>query len=213
MTLAEWWHSTWSDAGLPRPASQVFEQLLARYGEPHRAYHTTQHLEECASHFERARSLARDPGAVQLALWFHDAIYDTRRPDNEQRSADWAVQVLMSVGTPARLRDSVRGMILATRHDAAPDSPDAALALDIDLAILGAPAARYDEYEAQVRREYDWVPDEAFATTRAGILREFLARARIYSTEFFRDRLEASARGNLERSIARSGSRGPGASS
>jgi predicted metal-dependent HD superfamily phosphohydrolase len=162
-----------------------------------------QHLEECCEQFGRARSLAVDPGAVQLALWFHDAIYDTRRPDNEQESAAWAVRVLTGVGAPTPLQDSVSGMILATKHHATPDSPDAALTVDIDLSILGAPQPRFDEYEAQVRHEYSWVPEAAFRGARAKILREFLARSRIYSTDFFYDRFEVPARANLQRSLVR----------
>jgi predicted metal-dependent HD superfamily phosphohydrolase len=203
MALVQWWQSTWSDLRLPSPDPQVLDELLTRYSEPHRAYHTAQHLTECSRHFEQARSLAADPGAVQIALWFHDAIYDTRSPHNEDRSAAWAVRVLASVGAPAQLQTSVQGMILATKHNANPDSLDAALTVDIDLTILAASATRFDEYEAQVRREYAWVPEEVFRGARAKILREFLARPRIYFTDFFSDRLEAPARENLQRSVAR----------
>jgi len=202
MSLAQWWQSTWSDLQLPQPEPQVLDELFTRYAEPHRVYHTAQHLEECSKHFQQARRLAGDPGAVQIALWFHDAIYDTRSPDNEDQSAAWAVRVLAGVGAPITLQNLVRGMILATKHNAAPDSLDAALTVDIDLAILGASATRFDEYEAQVRQEYDWVPEEAFRRARAKILREFLARPRIYFTAFFYDRLEVPARANLLRSVA-----------
>ncbi len=205
MSLAQWWQSTWSDLQLPQPEPHVLDELLSRYAEPHRAYHTAQHLEECSRHFQQARKLAGDPGAIQLALWFHDAIYDTRSPHNEDESAAWAVRVLAVVGAPITLQNSVRGMILATKHNAAPDSLDAALTVDIDLSILGASATRFDEYEAQVRHEYAWVPEEAFRGARAKILREFLARPRIYSTDFFFDRLEVPARANLQQSVARLG--------
>jgi predicted metal-dependent HD superfamily phosphohydrolase len=204
MGLAQWWHSTWSDLRLPAP-HHVFEDLLARYAEPHRAYHTAQHLEECHDQYTRARALAQEPGAVQLALWFHDAIYDTRSSVNEDESAAWAVRVLSGSGAPARLQAAVRGMILATKHDATPESADAALTVDIDLSILGASPPRFEEYEAQVRREYGWVPDEAFRGGRARILGGFLARPRIYFTELFHDLLDAQARANLRASIARLG--------
>jgi predicted metal-dependent HD superfamily phosphohydrolase len=154
-------------------------------------------------YFSQARTVAADPGSVQLALWFHDAIYDTHNPHNEDESAKLAVGVLTDAGATTSLRDSIRSMILATKHKAAPDSPDAALTVDIDLSILGSSATRFDEYEAQVRYEYGWVPEEAFREGRAKILREFLARPRIYSTDFFCDRLEVTARANLQRSLAR----------
>jgi len=180
MSLEHWWQSTWSDLDLPEPDQRVLAELLARYAEPHRAYHTARHLEECAAQFNQARALAGDPGAVQLALWFHDAIYDTGSAHNEEESADWAVRVLAAAGATHQREDSVREMILATKHNAMPSSPDAALTVDIDLSILGAPATRFDEYEAQVRREYAWVREQGFRGARAKILREFLARPRIF---------------------------------
>jgi predicted metal-dependent HD superfamily phosphohydrolase len=203
MSLMQWWQSTWSDLELPEPEPQLLHELLTRYAEPHRAYHTQQHLEECYKQFQQAHDLAGNPGAVQLALWFHDAIYDTRSSDNEDQSAAWAVRVLAGVGAPTTLQELVSDMIVATKHNAVPDSHDAALTVDIDLSILGASATRFDEYETQIRHEYAWVPEEAFQEARATILRAFLARPRIYSTAFFHDSLEVQARVNLQRSIAR----------
>lgn len=142
---------------------------------------------------------------IQVALWFHDAIYDTRSPHNEERSAAWATEVLAAAGASPQAQLRVRELVLATRHNAEPESADARLTVDIDLSILGAPPARFDEYEAQVRREYSWVPDPAFGQARAKILREFLARPSVYATEFFRECLEARARSNLARSLARLG--------
>ena len=204
-SLERWWHATWSDLRLPEPEPDVLHEVLRRYAEPHRAYHTAQHLEECREFFQRARAGAEDPGAVQIALWFHDAIYDTHRSDNEGRSADWAVRVLAGAGALSGLQDSVRGLIHATTHNTAPASRDAALTADIDLSVLGAVPTRFDEYERQVRHEYAWVPEFAFRRARARILRELQARARIYFTDYFHELLEEPARANLERSIARLG--------
>jgi len=203
MFLERWWHSTWSELRLPEPVADVLHELLRRYAEPHRAYHTAQHLEECRDAFEQARAGAEDAGAVQIALWFHDAIYDTHRSDNEDRSADWAVRVLAGAGAASGLQESVRSLIRATTHNTAPGSRDAALTADIDLSILGSVPARFDEYERQVRREYAWVPEFAFRRARARILRELLARPRIYFTDSLHDLLDAPARANLARSVAR----------
>jgi predicted metal-dependent HD superfamily phosphohydrolase len=200
--LRDQWQLTWSDLGLSLPASGVFDDLLARYSEPSRAYHTTQHLDECFAHFALSRHLSTHTGEVQVALWFHDAIYDTRSPQNEERSAAWATEVLSTAGAPKDVRLRVSDLVLATRHNAEPESADARLTIDIDLSILGASASRFDDYEAQVRQEYSWVPDSAFRQARGKILREFLARPSIYATPFFRERLEARARSNLARSLA-----------
>jgi len=200
--LSDHWRDTWSDLGLSQPDASLFSELLARYSEPGRAYHTCQHLEECFSQFSAARALARHPGEVQLALWFHDSIYDTRSSTNESESADWACRVLQTGGAVPRMRVRVRKLILATRHAGSLDCDDARLTVDIDLAILGAGQERFAEYEQQVRAEYAWVPEPLFRSTRAKILGEFLARPAIYSTETFRTRFESCARENLSRAIA-----------
>lgn len=205
MALRDRWRLTWSDLGLPIPPSSVLDDLLARYSEASRAYHTTQHLEECFEQFALASHLSSHSGEVQVALWFHDAIYDTRSPQNEERSAAWATEVLAAAGAPTEVQLRVSDLVLATRHNAEPTSADARLTIDIDLSILGASPSRFDEYEVQVRREYSWVPDPAFRQARVKILREFVAHPSVYSTDFFRERLEAQARSNLARSLARLG--------
>jgi predicted metal-dependent HD superfamily phosphohydrolase len=195
------WSQAWQAFGRRAPDG-LLEALLARYAEPHRAYHTRQHLRECFEQLEPAAGLAHALADVQLALWFHDAIYDTRAQDNEERSAQWAVDALSGAGADPSIGPRVRALVLATRHAAVPEGPDAQLLVDVDLSILGAPRERFDEYERQVRVEYAWVPEPAFRSARAGVLRGFLARPHIFSTPWFADRREASARANLERSLA-----------
>jgi predicted metal-dependent HD superfamily phosphohydrolase len=92
---------------------------------------------------------------------------------------------------------------MATRHTAVPGGTDAGILVDIDLSILGAAPERFDQYERQVREEYAWVPDFLFRRERKAILKEFLARPRIFSTTHFRDRYEQQARSNIERSLER----------
>lgn len=202
MNLRERWHHNWQGLGL-RPQTDVLERLLTRYSEPARFYHTVQHLDECFAHFDRAQSHAAHSAEISLALWFHDAIYDTRAKDSEEQSAAWAVQVLEDSAAAPDIVARVRELVLATRHDAKPVGPDAALLVDIDLAILGAAQARFDEYETQVRREYSWVPEQDFCAGRGRVLQQFLQRETIYSTELFRAWFEANARNNLARSLKR----------
>jgi predicted metal-dependent HD superfamily phosphohydrolase len=184
------------------PEPQVFGHLCDRYTEPHRAYHTLHHLADCLSWLDRAYSLAENPGAIALALWFHDAIYDTHRADNEAQSANWAVQVVHDVGGGPLLQQAVHDMILATQHDAAPVTGDMRLVVDSDLAILGAPPDRFAQYEAQIRQEYAGVPEVLFRQKRTEVIQTFLARPSIFAVEFFQRRLEQSARQNLHRSLA-----------
>ena len=201
-SLPDSWHRAWRAAGA-RDHPLLGRQLLACYAEPQRGYHTVQHLGECIAAFEPVMALAEHTGEVEVALWFHDAIYDVRSHDNEQRSADWAAAALAASGAPHETAARVHTLILATRHSALPESPDAKLLVDIDLAILGAAPARFDEYELQVRKEYAWVPEAVFREKRRAVLQQFLARPVIYSTEAIHNALEASARRNLRRSIAR----------
>jgi len=200
-TLASWqW--LWGELGARTASGGLMNQLVAAWGERHRHYHTLQHLRECLAHFEAASMLARRPPEVELAIWFHDAVYDPRRDDNEARSADWARASVLAAGCAADMSDRIASLVLATRtHVAAQDDPDTNLLLDIDLAILGSSYSRFDEYEAQVRREYAHVPEAEFRSGRAKVLRSFLDRPRIYATDAFRDALEPRARENLQRSL------------
>jgi predicted metal-dependent HD superfamily phosphohydrolase len=166
----------------------LLEQLLACYREPHRHYHTLQHLEECFGKFDELRDLAAHPADVELAIWFHDAIYDTRRDDNEARSADWA---------RATVGERVADLVMATRHEATPAGIDAQVLVDVDLSILAAPQARFEEYERQVREEYRWVPGPIYRRKRRQVLQSFLERPTIYNTQRFIERYEAQARRNL----------------
>lgn len=201
-TLLAQWERTWRDLG-GTPTDSLARALIAAWSEPHRRYHTLQHLGECLAHLDAAREHAQRPAEARLALWFHDAVYDPRRHDNEQRSADWARDTLLDAGVPHEAAHRVQAFVLATRHDAPAGAGDTQLVVDIDLAILGAARERFDEYERQVRLEYAHVPEADYRAGRARLLRGLLARPSLYATSFFRSRFEASARENLARSIER----------
>ena len=205
MPTRERWNRAWSALGAAPPTEALFDDLLARYAEPHRAYHTLDHIRECLEQFDGAQSLAERPAEVELAIWFHDAIYDARSSDNEEHSAEWAARSLLEAGASSESSGRVRDLVLATKHNASPVGPDASFLVDVDLSILGSEPARFDEYESQVRREYSWVSEPAFREARKKVLREFLVRPHIYATGLFRARLEKRARTNLERSLRRLG--------
>lgn len=196
------WNRAWHGLKAAGDGRAWFAQLLNCYVEPQRHYHTLQHLQECLAHFEQARTAAAHPHEVEMALWFHDAIYEVRGSDNEQRSADWARDVLQSAGVAAEVAERVHALIMATRHTAVPTGQDEQLLIDIDLSILGAEAERFAEYEDQIRREYAFVPGWLFKRKRRAILASFLDRPRLYSTALFHDALEQRARSNLRQAIA-----------
>ena len=201
----ERWRATWAGLGVESPEADLYAVIRTRYAESHRSYHTLQHLDECFAHLDEARHLARKVHEVELALWFHDAVYEVRGQDNEEQSASWARDAAIKQGVANAVAERVHQLVVATKHDATPTSSDAALLVDVDLAILGAAVERFDEYERQVRQEYSWVPGFLFRRKRREILAAFLARPHIYNTDHFRARYEVSARGNLARSIERLG--------
>lgn len=194
------WSRAWLALGAT-PTTAWFDEVITRYREPQRSYHTLQHLDECIRWLEPVLGLAEAPGEVEIALWFHDAVYEPKRSDNEDESARLAQRALAAGGVTEATIARVCRFIMVTQHAALPSTPDEQLIVDIDLAILGAAEARFAEYEAQIRREYNWVPGWLFRRKRKAILREFIARAPLYGTACFHDRLEAQARRNLARAI------------
>lgn len=180
----------------------TFDALVSAYSEKHRHYHTARHIDDCLNKLDAARPLAQSPEEVEIALWFHDAVYDPYKSDNEERSAEWARAFLSAGGVEAARVVRIAEHILATKHQVDAVHPDAQLLVDIDLSILGANESDYGTFEKNVREEYKWVPAMVFRKKRAEILHSFLDRPRIYNTSFFRDRYERQARVNLAAAIA-----------
>ena len=176
-----------------------FDLLAAAYSSADRHYHNLDHLHEMFRVAGRLALSTDDAGAVQLAIWFHDAVYDPRAKDNEGRSADLCVDLLAPLGVPASVLERVVRLIRATAH-ANPDPPpdrDTGVLLDADLAILGGTPGRYRQYAADIRREYAWVPDAEYRKGRAAVLERFLARPRIFWHELTFEEGEERARANL----------------
>jgi len=197
----ERWSAAWRELGLSPPAG-LAEELAAAWQEKQRAYHTIEHLERGLALLAEFRQLAAKPAELDLAYYFHDAVYDPKRSDNEAKSAEMARRALLAAGASPALAARVAELVLATRHDAQPPDADAALLVDVDLAILGAGREDYDRYEQAVLSEYSFVPRFLFRRKRREILAAFLARPAIYLTPALRDRFEAAARENLARAIA-----------
>ena len=198
----EAWSALWTRLGASGDARPLHALVLSRYAEPHRAYHTAEHIARVLPLLDAVRVRLRQPDEAELALWLHDLVYDPRAGDNEARSADLAVEWLAAGGAPAERGDRVRALIMATRHSAPAAEHDARYVVDADLSILGAPPAEFDRYEVQVRQEYAFVPEAEWRTRRGALLRRFLAEPRLFLTEELA-RFETPARANLARSIAR----------
>ncbi|MES2692738.1 MAG: N-methyl-D-aspartate receptor NMDAR2C subunit [Verrucomicrobiota bacterium] len=197
------WTTLWQALGARGEAEPWHRRLIEAYSEPARHYHTQQHLAECLREFDSVRALAAHPEAVEAALWFHDAVYDPPSATNEADSASLAVECLAAADISPELIVLIRDLILCTKTHEPAHIPDAALLLDIDLAILGQPPARFWNYEAAIRAEYAWVPLATYCEKRAKILARFLQRPAIYRTEPLHAKYAAAARDNLQAAIAR----------
>jgi predicted metal-dependent HD superfamily phosphohydrolase len=195
-------------------APEIRQVLVARYSEPHRAYHDLAHIAELLRWFDVVGDAVGwdAPRDVYLAILFHDAIYDPRARDNEARSAELA----LAHGATPRAAELIR---LTARHGAlgqADVDRDAAHFLDADTAILGAEPAAFDAYDAAIAVEYAselpgeqvpsghaHVPPDAYRAGRRAFLEQMARRPRLFLSDFFHARLDAAARANLARALAR----------
>ncbi|WP_299535433.1 hypothetical protein [uncultured Streptomyces sp.] len=181
----------------PDPAPYA-ENLLARWAEPQRRYHTTAHLTAVLDRIDVLAGHAANPARVRLAAWFHDAVYRPDRTENEERSAALAERALSEAGVPADATSEVARLVrLTVTHAPEPGDRDGEVLCDADLAILASSPKEYAEYAAQVREEYGFVPDEAFREGRSAVLRQLLELPRLFRTPHGAREWEERARHNL----------------
>jgi predicted metal-dependent HD superfamily phosphohydrolase len=192
--------TAWSrliDGGATQASQRALRRLSRAYREPHRAYHNLDHIADVVCRLGRSPSKA-----LLAAALFHDAVYDPRRSDNEERSAQVMRHALKPLGISARMLDRAAELIMVTKsHRIRRGDREASLLIDADLATLAARPDRYDAYAHAIRGEYSWVPADAYRDGRARVLRSFLDRPRLYRTAAMRRR-ELAARLNLTREIA-----------
>ena len=177
-------------------ATTVFAELVRHYGEEHRTYHNLTHIDRMLGWLD---SVGENLDAIELAIWFHDVIYDPQGKDNEDKSAEFFRDGL-GRAIPSSLADAVERLILATDLKRARSGrEDENLMIDIDLSILGSSPGDYAAYRDAIRSEYAVVPEETFRTGRGAILRHFLSQP-IYHTQSFQ-RLEPQARWNMQQEL------------
>ncbi|KOU01941.1 MULTISPECIES: HD domain-containing protein [Streptomyces] len=183
--------------GGPDP-SPYADNLLARWQEPQRRYHTLAHLTAVLDHVDVLAEHAEDADVVRLAAWFHDAVYLPDRSENEERSARLAERALPEAGVAAEKTAEVARLVrLTVTHAPAGDDRDGQVLCDADLAVLAAPPSAYAAYTAAVRAEYHFVPSDAFRRGRSAILRQLLGLDALFHTPHGRREWEATARRNL----------------
>jgi predicted metal-dependent HD superfamily phosphohydrolase len=186
------------DGGAPDP-EPYGRDLLTRWSEPQRRYHTVDHLVAVLARAIELTGYADDPDAVALAAWFHDAVYRPDRSENEERSAGLAERALREAGLDEEKTNEVARLVrLTTTHDPADGDRNGEVLCDADLAVLAGGPADYADYAAAVRAEYGFVPDPDFRAGRADVLRQLLALPRLFRTPYGQDKWEATARRNVE---------------
>jgi predicted metal-dependent HD superfamily phosphohydrolase len=183
-------------------ADKAFNHLVVAYSTPGRYYHTLKHIDHVLSTIQILQGYTNNIATVQLAAWFHDVVYDTKAQDNEERSADYAFELLSNLGIPESTITTVNRLILNTKdHQAAANDYDSQVLLDADLAILATNSVQYLEYAHAIRQEYGWVGEADYITGRQQVLERFLKRPYIYFTPLMLEFAEPSARGNIQGEI------------
>ncbi len=180
---------------------RTYNELLSIYNQKHRHYHNVNHINAVLEYLEEAKHLANDFDALEIALWFHDAVYKPFSSTNELDSANWGSTFLQQNGASKELLTKVHTLIMATLHNVIPTDNDEKLIVDIDLSILGSSAETYNQFESWIRKEYKLVPILIYRKRRKEILTSFLERDRIYSHDYFYEKLESNARANITNAI------------
>lgn len=200
------WHELCSELGVPRgTAERTWERLAAAYATPERPYHNLSHVEQTLLALDQLGPTGETRRAAELALWFHDAVYDAGCKDNEERSAALFEAATSEWPIPADMRRHIVRAILATRHTQPQADDLAALVADSDLSILAAPTDEYGRYTAAIRAEYAQVPEDAFNAGRAAFLLKMAGNPFVYSSNRGRELWELRAQANLRRELAQLG--------
>lgn len=178
----------------------VFRAVQKCYRQSHRHYHNDEHIDHCLDLLKDVEGQLADIDAVELAIWFHDVIYESGASDNEKRSADWFLE--LSAGRLREdLRQKVADLIMNTTHNSNPQSDDERILVDIDLSSFGLSWERFQEDGDNVRKEQPHLSDQEFYQKQMRFQESLLERARFYFSDYFHRRFEEKARKNLNRHL------------
>jgi predicted metal-dependent HD superfamily phosphohydrolase len=178
-------------------AAKLWDDIREKYSNPKRHYHNLTHLSAMLDQLELCQDQVHDWDSVLFALFYHDYVYKISNKDNEERSADEASKKLFLLQlSPSRI-SIVKDLIIATKSHQHSTNNDVNLFTDADLSILGSNRETYEQYVKQVRKEYNIYPDLLYRPGRKKVLNHFLDMPSIFKTEFFRERLEQTARENI----------------
>jgi predicted metal-dependent HD superfamily phosphohydrolase len=206
LTISERFSDLWRKLNAKGDPIQHLDTLISQYSENHRAYHNLNHIDMCLAEFDSAKQFSKMPETLELAIWYHDSVYDTKRKDNEEQSAALLRSMCRETQINPRTARKAESLILATKHDICPAEIDEKLIMDIDLSILGQSWSNFEHYDDAIRKEY--IGDNPaiaeqikFYNGRMQVLNYFLTRSQLYYTDFFMQKYDSSARKNLSRAV------------
>ena len=190
----------------PKQIDRLWQNIVTRYGEPQRAYHTLNHIEQLLVQFESIKHILSEQHIIALALYYHDVIYDPTRSDNELKSAEFATDALSSYLNTEQCQHIHALIMMTANHqlDTLVDIDkynDAAYLLDMDLSILGMPWPTYKQYAKAIRQEYKHVADDSYRDGRTAVLQGLLAHPKLYLTDHYYSQLETQARDNIKHEL------------
>ncbi len=177
-----------------------WKKIHNKYSESHRAYHNLNHLEELFRYYDQFESQLENTNTIAFSIYYHDVIYNIWKKDNEERSADYAIDELSKISLSKEKLENIQEQILATKtHES--NNNDSKLLIDFDLAILGQSEEIYEGYTKAIRKEYKLVPNLLYKKGRKKVLSLFLNKKSIYKTETFVNLYEEKARVNLRNEL------------
>lgn len=180
---------------------KCYDDIIGRYSEGHRTYHTINHIACCLQALDDVRDHIHDIFCVELAIWFHDVIYDPKNSDNELKSAEFARECLIVMDVPKEKTGTIENYIRKTKHPSQPVLADEKYLVDIDLNILGASSDEYFIYEHAIRQEYSFISLDKYIIGRKQFLEAMLNKKSIYTTEYFRSKYEVQANVNIRKAL------------
>ncbi len=195
----ESWAAVAGDSAVSRTE---WAAVVDAWSQPHRRYHDLRHLAAVLGLIGKLAGAAPDPDAVRLAAWYHDVVYDPRRADNEQVSADRAAAGLRGLVPEPRIEEVRRLVLLTAGHDPDPGDGNGAVLCDADLAVLASPPEAYAAYASAVRAEYGHLSDRAFTAGRTAVLQRLLALPELYRLPAVAAQWTPRARANLAAELA-----------
>jgi len=193
--------SLWDRLGIKEPYLKEYTNLINRYSENHRYYHTLKHIVDGLNEYQKVKDKCKNPNLVEFAWWYHDAIYKTKSKENERKSAELAHSVLKRIEMDTIYSEDVKKYIFWTQHNNDPKDTDARILIDIDISIFGKSEEEYNEYERNIRKEYHMISDIIYKKKRCIFLQDILNKETIYHTTYFRSKYETIARDNIMRTI------------